>query len=611
MKKYSFKKEYGKKTLKCNYIYTEEQILHNGKFCFCSEEFYAPVFESLAEENIKGVIAYIVTVEDNVTAIDNVESIINDFNSISLLQEGEKLLKEKAGEITDLYISQAMGPGYYGMGLEEGKKIYRITEGESLGISINETGAMTPETTAAGFFLVSDIPVKAEKACRTCMGNKGGCSMCNLKCSGQIKNQFFNEAYEKCTDDSEYGICCDLGTTNIVCRLYDIKEKKMKGKCSLPNPEGIYGRDVITRQSFALRGEEEKKMLHIMLVNGINRCIERLTENCHIDKEKICKVVAGGNTTISHFLLDLSVEGISRSPFTPAFTEGQNLKAQDYGIKAGKDAVLYVPANLGGHVGSDITAGLLNNNIYNGDKPCIYIDIGTNGEIVLKDRDTFYVTSVAAGPVFEGGYLSCGMTAEKGAVKKVKILRNLEIETIENIEPEGICGSGVVSLICNMLKSGLIDKNGSMRDAEYMSRLYASKEITDRIEEGEEKRFRISEKVYITQDDIRKFQVAKAAIRAGIKILLKKRNLKEEDIDKIYITGAFGKEIDRKDLVVTGMVPDVNIIYIEESAAEGLSMILLNEDFKEKTERIRENSVAVFLNEESDFQEIYLKEMDF
>lgn len=610
MEKYSFTKEYSGKRLKCNYILTEEQTLEDGKVCCSGKEFSAPFFRTIDAENIKALVFYIITVEELLSEMTDAEKVLSDFNSTRILQDGEDMLREKIKKITDLHISGAMGPGYFGMNLEEGRKIYEIACGKSLGVTINASGVFEPATTNAGFFFLSEKPVVLERACRTCMGNKGGCSMCSLKCSRKEDNSFFNEKYEEGNTESNYGLTCDMGTTNIVCRLYDLATGKFAGTCSLANPESIYGRDVITRQTFALKGEAEKEMLHSLLVKGINRCIERIAGESRINRENISRVVAGGNTTISHFLLNLSVDGISKSPFVPEFTEGRKLKASETGIRAGKDAELYVPGNLGGHVGSDITAGLLNHEISHEEELCIYIDIGTNGEIVLKDNGKYYATSVAAGPVFEGGYLSCGMRAGSGAVTEVSIGREVSFRTIGDREPEGICGSGIVSVVAAMLKSGLIDRNGNFMERDYMARRYASKDILDRIDD-KERTFSLTGRVYITQDDIRKFQVAKAAIRAGIITLLKERGKEESDIKKIYITGAFGRGVKEKDLVSTGIVPDVPLTYIEESASEGLAYVLLNEHGQMQAENIRKLTVSMFLNDAESFQETYVKEMSF
>lgn len=610
MKKYSFKKEYSGKTLKCNYILTDEQFFTGGKVCCSGEEFSAPFFKDINKENIKALAFYIITVDDLSSEMTDAEKVLSDFNSTRILQDGEGVLREKIKEVTDLHISSAMGPGYFGMGLEEGRKIYEITDGESLGISINSSEVFAPAATNAGFFFLSEEPVTLEQACRTCIGSRGGCSMCSLKCNRKEESGFFNEEYQNYNAESDYGVTCDMGTTNIVCRLYDLDLGKFTGTCSLPNPESIYGRDVITRQTFALKGDEEKEMLHSLLVKGINRCIERLADKCGIKVERIRKIVAGGNTTISHFLLNLSIEGISKSPFIPEFTEGRKLKASETGIMTGNDAVLYVPGNLGGHVGSDITAGLLNQEIDREEALCIYIDIGTNGEIVLKDNGKYYATSVAAGPVFEGGYLSCGMRAESGAVTEVSIGREVKLKTIGEKEPEGICGSGIVSLVAAMLKADLIDKNGNFMDRDYMARRYASKDILDRIDD-DKRRFSLTDRVYITQDDMRKFQVAKAALRAGIVMLLKERGKEESNLKKIYITGAFGRSVSEQDLVTTGIVPDIPLTYIEDGASEGLAWILLNEEGEQQAENKRKDTTSMFLNDVEDFQKIYVKEMCF
>ena len=437
------------------------------------------------------------------------------------------------------------------------------------------------------------------------------CNWCG-KWVFHVSSEFFNVSLgNECHGKGNYGIACDLGSTNICTRLYDLDTGKTAGSCSLENPERLYGKDVITRQAYALNHEEGQEVMHRLLIEGINRSAAYLCEICRIEKEQIKRIVTGGNTTISHFLLNLDIKGLTENPFTPSFTESVCLNSRETGIEA--DAELYLPGNLGGHVGSDITAGLLNDTLLRENGLTVYVDIGTNGEIVLKEENEYLVTSVAAGPVFEEGYLDWGVKAAGGAVSEIRIGRNLELTTIGENDPCGICGSGIVSGISAMVKAGIIDRNGKLADTDEMKRRYASKDILDRIDE-EHLRFYITDEIYISQEDIRKFLLAKAAIRAGIKTLLKEKGRTEEDIEKLVITGALGNHVSTEALVRTGIIPETGrekVQYIENGALEGLSLLLLGKRTAEEVEQIRLHTENIFLNETETFEKTYINEMYF
>lgn len=437
------------------------------------------------------------------------------------------------------------------------------------------------------------------------------CNHCG-KCVFSVNEECFHQEYQKNNpENDDYGIAFDLGTTNICCRMYNLNTKEPVGSCSLENPQRLYGKDVITRQTYVLNHNGGSKIIHKALIDGMNCCIENLCKSCGISIKNIKKIAAGGNTTISHFFLNLPVKGLTENPFKPAFNQTVIFPAGKFNLITEPDTKVILPGNLGGHVGSDITSGLLNDILLKDDGLTAYIDIGTNGEIVLIDKDGYLVTSVAAGPVFEEGYLSCGMKASEGAICEITIGRNLRFKTIGDKEPEGICGSGIFSLISEMLKAGLIDENGNLTERDLLTRRYTSKDIMDRMEEG---KFTVYDNISLTQEDIRKFQLAKGAIRAGIKILLKEKGYTEKDICKAVITGAMGNHVSTEALVKTGIIPDLpekNTAYIPNGSLEGLSKLLLDEDYLKTVEEIKEKTENLFLNERKDFEYEYIQEMMF
>lgn len=437
------------------------------------------------------------------------------------------------------------------------------------------------------------------------------CNQCG-KCVFYVNKEFFHVYGKKENPESDvYGLAFDLGSTNLCGRLYNLSTGELTAGCSLENPQRLFGKDVITRQSYVLNHEEGQTTMHRLLIDGINRSAEFLLNYCNISSRQIERITAGGNTTISHFLLDLPVRGLAEIPFKPAFSDSVTISGGCLGLIL--DVPVYIPGNLGGHVGSDITAGLLNDTLLNSDELTIYVDIGTNGEITLKEKDSYLVTSVAAGPVFEEGYLELGMNAVEGAITRVSIGRTVSVNTIGDKDPEGLCGSGIVSAISEMIKAGIVNREGRLSAYDEMKRRYASKDILERIDE-ENRRFYLTEKVYISGEDIRKFLLAKAALRAGITTLLKKRGKDESSIGKLVLTGAMGSHVTTEDLIRTGIIPEPDknkIEYLENGALEGLSLLLLEKCSHEKVEQIRASAENVFLNETDEFEKEYIGEMVF
>ena len=310
----------------------------------------------------------------------------------------------------------------------------------------------------------------------------------------------------------------------------------------------------------------------------------------------------------------MPVDGIAAYPFTPDHIDGMvvNSKFDDYNIDG------YLLPNIGGHIGGDISAGIISTRIAEFPGNAILLDIGTNGEIVIKAGDKLYGFSTAAGPAFEGANIECGMTGTAGAIESFSFSDDdIKYNVIGDTKPSGMCGSGIMSAICEMLKMGIIDKDGRLLPYEMYTRIHPFSTIKERIlddrfvlvygEKGEKD-------IVITQKDIRELQLAKGAIKAGINLLLKKTELNPKDIDKLFLAGGFGMNTPVETLLGIGILPDISadkITLVGNSALAGASMVLMSEKEKRYCEEISKEVTRIELNTLTGFQDEFMNSLEF
>ncbi len=324
---------------------------------------------------------------------------------------------------------------------------------------------------------------------------------------------------------------------------------------------------------------------------------------------------------MSHLLLGIDPFGLAMVPFTPGFTGPVEILASKLGLKINNNAKVTVLPNIAGHVGSDIVAVMLASNIKELDGANLAIDIGTNGEIVLAYNGEILACSTAAGPAFEGASISQGMRATKGAIEGVKIKEDeVELLVIDNAIPIGICGSGLIECVAEMLNLGIISENGRLLTREDAKQKGYSKEIYDRLRKGNNGNEFVlywgkdSKDITLTQKDVREVQLAKAAIAAGIKILMNELGIVSSDLNNIFLAGAFGNYIDKESAIRIGLLPDVpkeKVVSIGNAAGVGVSMALLSESALEHAFSLAKYSKHIELAANPNFQDIYLGEMYF
>ena len=426
------------------------------------------------------------------------------------------------------------------------------------------------------------------------------------------------------TAKKSYGIAFDIGTTTVVGYLIDLESGEELSALAKTNPQIIHGDDIISRIEFVQRQKDSLEKLQKEIVITLNEIIRETTQKAEIDKSNIYETVIVGNTCMHHLFLGLNPINLAPSPYIPVIKESLSLKVKDIpGLSLNPAANIYMLPNISAFVGADILAGILSTSMWREDKTILLVDLGTNGEVVLGSKGELRACSAAAGPAFEGARISSGMRAAEGAIGIVKIDNKfINYKVIEDGKVRGICGSGLIDLITELLKLGLINKSGKLIDREEANS-ELSEEIRKRIIKGQRgnkfllvkgKETEKGKPIYLTQKDIREVQLAKAAIYAGIKILLKEVNISLEDIQEIFLAGAFGNFIDKKSAVRIGLLPNLPLNKIESvgnAAGRGAEISLCSKKMREVGEEISKKVKYVELSSRSDFQEEFIKAISF
>lgn len=446
-----------------------------------------------------------------------------------------------------------------------------------------------------------------------------------------------NVAVKNMDTEGKYGIAIDIGTTNIEALLWRLDQEKCVGRVIGNNPQKKYGADVVARIAYAQQSKEQAEEMCQVLLSGMKEMLGELLDQCLVTKEKVCYVTVAGNAAMMHFFTGESVASLSKAPYKTSYREGRVLDGSMLSLPFAK--VVTLP-NVEGFVGAD-TVGVLRALFENGQdmEGMLMVDIGTNGELALQKDGVMYVASTAAGPAFEGATISCGMRAEEGAVtdlvlgdsvsfqviqKKKRVLVDLETGKTKETVPQikGICGSGLIAVAARLLEAGLMDETGYLLDLQTAKERGCSKELTERIENREDGNvFRMGEQVYLTQQDIRELQLAKAAIGAGVRMLLQSCGMKEEELSGIYLAGAFGSYLDVAAAQKIGLLPDIckeHVKAVGNGALEGACCVLKQiykqgEEEREMAylEKIARDTTHISLAEQDEFSSIYLDAVNF
>lgn len=404
-----------------------------------------------------------------------------------------------------------------------------------------------------------------------------------------------------------FGCALDIGTTKIAGYLLDLNTGFVLAVDSLMNPQISYGEDVISRINYASKGSGELAEMQKLVIGGINQILRRLVNKTGVSPEEIYEMTAVGNTAMHHLFLGICPKYVALSPYPPVTKRSIDIKARDLGVEINRNGNIHVLPLIGGFVGADTVAVILATRIYEMDDICMALDIGTNTEVVLGNRDKLLACSCASGPAFEGAHIKHGMRAASGAIEKVKINpENLEVEyqTIDGVKPRGICGSAMIDSVAEMFKAGLIDVFGTFNKNISSERLRVGGDGYEFVLAWGNETATGSD-IVITQRDIREIQLAKAAIHAGCTILMRKMGVRESDISTLFIAGAFGSYIDPKSARTIGMYPEIPLSRVKvvgNAAGTGARMALVSKPIREKAEEISRKVNYIELGAERDFQ---------
>lgn len=388
------------------------------------------------------------------------------------------------------------------------------------------------------------------------------------------------------------GLAVDIGTTGVSFEVADLLTGEGAGRGSFLNPQYQYGGDVLSRASFCMEDAENISVLRVALLKKLSEQIGVIEERRGISRGDIRMMTAAGNTIMQHIFLGISPSSLTRYPYRAAELRAAEIEVPELGLAPSARAVTF-PC-VSSYVGGDIVAGMIATGSASEPGSRLFIDIGTNGEMVLKLGDRLYATSTAAGPALEGMNISCGTRAAAGAIESVKLEGGqIVCRTIGDEPPIGICGSGLIDLTAVLLDAGVLDPAGRIRRPD--------------------KSFEAAPGVVLTQRDVRQIQLAKGAISTGVRMLLAEAGGTESDIDEVWIAGSFGLHLSPDSVRRIGMIGDIGaeIKFLGNTSLEGARMALLDRSALARAEELRRRVVPVELSNRDDFQEMFVKELRF
>ncbi|MGA2285645.1 MAG: ASKHA domain-containing protein [Dehalococcoidia bacterium] len=415
-----------------------------------------------------------------------------------------------------------------------------------------------------------------------------------------------------------YGIAVDVGTTTVVCYLMDLSKALQLGVDSFANPQSAFGPDVVSRIAYAHRGPQELRELQRRLVSHLEKSFASLCRGAGVSPDAVSMITVVGNMTMMHLLRGVDPWPLGVAPYEPVFTQLPPFAAREIGFKRFAACELQVLPGVGGHVGSDIVAGVLGLDLARQPGLSLFIDLGTNGEVVLASRRILAGASCAAGPAFEGVHIASGMPALPGAIERVDDEDGrLQLETIDGAAPAGLCGSGLIDAVALLLRRGLILPSGR-----FLAPSKAPDTLPDDLrhrlrEDAGERRFLLVEgdsDVAITQQDIREVQLAKAAVRATIDLLLRESALEPEAIDAVFVAGGFGSSLRAESILTLGIVPEGvrgQIHAAGNTAGLGAKLALVYPDRMREAHRLAKRMRHVELVSREDFRQAFAESMTF
>jgi len=406
-----------------------------------------------------------------------------------------------------------------------------------------------------------------------------------------------------------YGLACDIGTTTVVLYLVELTSGRILGTASSYNQQLKCGEDIISRINYAQQPERLQE-LHNLIIMTVNNLIDKATRSAKISTEDLYSASISGNTTMIHLFLNLEPRYIREEPYVPTFNQVPIVLSRDLGLKMNYEGRVLCGPAVGSYVGSDITAGLLCTPLVRDSKKIsLFIDAGTNGELVVGNSDWLMTCACSTGPAFEGSGIRCGMPATEGAIEQLKIKNNgeLEYKVINGSKPKGLCGSGLVDLLAELFVHGYIDRHGKFNVQKAKARLVEDETgIGFLIEKGNNSYW--GKDLIITEKDISNLIRTKGAVFSACSLLLKNAGLTFDKIDAFYIAGAFGQHLNIENSIRIGLLPDLErnkFHYIGNSSLLGAYLILLSDKNREMVNEISKKMTYIELNTEPTYMNEY------
>ena len=431
-----------------------------------------------------------------------------------------------------------------------------------------------------------------------------------------IQPDIFEKYLEFQPEEPILGVAVDIGTTTVVARLINMADGHYLATEAALNPQTKYGDDVVSRIAYA---ETDDKLgeLQKAIVDCVNDLIGQLCIQAKIESNRIFEVCAVGNTTMNHIFLKLPVKQLGQAPYKAYSLDAKDTAADESDLQINPAGNIHTVENIAGFVGSDTTAVALATGIDEAEKMTLAVDIGTNGELVMGTAEKLYAASCAAGPALEGARISCGSRAVEGAIEAVVVNEDdIDFDVIGNRAAHSICGSGLIDAVAVLLNLGILDATGRFAEAASLKGKLSPALLSRIIVKDNQPAFALddSQKVVLTQADIRQVQLAKAAIRAGIILLERKLGIADSDIERIFLAGAFGNYIRAESALRLKLLPDVpteRIRVVGNAAGSGAQMILLSRQCREKARQLARKIEYVEIAHQSEFQDVFTDCMAF
>lgn len=404
----------------------------------------------------------------------------------------------------------------------------------------------------------------------------------------------------------QLGFASDLGTTKMAGYLLDLKTGQLLASRGVMNPQIAYGEDVMARISYAMENPEKAETLARVVREAFDGMIGEMCAEVDTTPQAVTDAVIVGNTAMHHLFAGLPVRQLGLAPYVAAVSAAMDVKARDLGLHLAPGAYVHLLPNIAGFVGADHVAMLLATGIYKDNRVVAGLDIGTNTEVALWANGRLLTCSTASGPAFEGAHIRDGMRAAEGAIERI-LLDDEQIvyQTIGDVAPIGICGSGILDAVAQLFKHGVVDRRGAIKPGHPRVRETANGREFVLVEKEDSSAGR---EIIVTRGDIGEIQLAKGAMRAGLNILLEKAGISESDIDAVVIAGAFGSYIDVASAVAIGMFPTLPLdrfVQVGNAAGMGARMALVSQEQREEAKRIAAEAEYVELTNTPEFTEAF------